>query len=224
MRRPIKEGSREVIQADAISWLQEKGVMPGCSFVTSLPDFSEFPSLSLLEWKAWFEGAARQVLLGTPTEGVTIFYQRDSKQNGAWIDKSFLIQKAAESLRRPLLWHKIVCRAPAGYTTFGKPSYSHLLCFSEGVRLELANSTTDIIPVAGESTWTRGMGVKVCEVVCSFLRDQTTTSTLVDPFCGHGLLLAVANRMGLDSIGVDKGRKRVERARDLKTEDTLSFR
>lgn len=224
MRRPLREGSREVFQADALTWLQEKGVMPGCSFVTSLPDFSEFPSLSLEEWKEWFEGAARQVLLATPPEGVTIFYQRDSKHEGAWINKSFLIQKAAESLGRRLLWHKIVCRAPAGYTTFGKPSYSHLLCFSQEVRLELAQSTTDILPMAGESTWTRGMGVKVCEVICAFLLEQTTSSTLVDPFCGHGLLLAVANRMGLDAVGVDKGRKRVERARELKADDTLSFR
>lgn len=29
-----------------------------------------------------------------------------------------------------LLWHKIVCRTPAGEPTFSRPAYHHMLCFS----------------------------------------------------------------------------------------------
>ena len=39
---------------------------------------------------------------------------------------------------------------------------------------------------------------------------------MVDPFCGSGTTLAVANEMGLDAIGVDIAKKYCEMARKLK--------
>jgi tRNA G10 N-methylase Trm11 len=36
---------------------------------------------------------------------------------------------------------------------------------------------------------------------------------IVDRFCGRGTVLAVANEMGFDAIGVDIGGKRVRAAR-----------
>ena len=38
---------------------------------------------------------------------------------------------------------------------------------------------------------------------------------IFDPFCGVGTVLAVANRLGLDAVGVEKNRKRAEDARAL---------
>jgi tRNA G10 N-methylase Trm11 len=38
---------------------------------------------------------------------------------------------------------------------------------------------------------------------------------VVDPFCGVGTVLAVANAHGLDALGVEKHRKRAEQARAL---------
>jgi len=38
---------------------------------------------------------------------------------------------------------------------------------------------------------------------------------ILDPFCGVGTVLAVANRLGLDAVGVEKNRKRAEDARAL---------
>jgi hypothetical protein len=51
--------------------------------------------------------------------------------DGAWIDKGYLVQKAAEQTGHSLQWHKLVCRVPPGVATFGKPSYHHMLCFSK---------------------------------------------------------------------------------------------
>lgn len=209
------QARREVHQGDALAWLRARESVPGASFVTSLPDFSEFPSLSLDEWKAWFVEAAGLVLSRCVHEGVVIFYQRDSKKDGTWVDKGYLCQKAAERTGHALLWHKVVCRAPAGQITFGRPAYSHLLCLSKGVRLPLEVATPDVIPSAGKVTWTRGMGVAACRAAVSFVRDRTGTRTIVDPFCGHGSVLAVANALGLDAVGVELGRKRAERAREL---------
>ena len=39
--------------------------------------------------------------------------------------------------------------------------------------------------------------------------------TIVDPFCGYGSILAIANEAGLRSIGVDLSRSRCKRAARL---------
>ncbi|HEY8280488.1 MAG TPA: SAM-dependent methyltransferase [Bdellovibrionota bacterium] len=210
--------ARIVHNSDALEWL-EKNAFPGCSFAASLPDFSEFPSLSLAEWKSWFENAARKVLSACPPEGVVIFYQRDIKREGEWVDKSYLLQKAAEQEGMAMLWHKIVARSPAGQATFGKPGYSHLLCFSRNLRLDLGQSTADLLPTAGKASWPRGMGHEVCEMICRFVLTYTTTRTLVVPFCGQGALLAVAEGAGLQAVGVEKSRKRAERALAISLEE-----
>lgn len=201
--------------AEALQWLREAGRLSGCSLVTSLPDFSEFPGMSFEGWKSWFISAATRVLLSTPDDGVAIFYQTDLKREGAWVDKAYLCQKAAEDTGHTLLWHKMVCRAQPGTVTFGRPGYSHLLCFSKGIKAEISISTPDVLPLAGPSTWTRGMGERACELACRSVLEQTSTRTIVDPFCGHGLILKVANRLGLNAIGVDLSRKCVKKARAL---------
>lgn len=202
-----------------MSFLEAFPVLEGCSFVTSLPDVSEFPKLSLEEWKVWFSRAVSLVLSRCPDEGVSIFYQTDIKRDGVWIDKAYLVQKSAESSGHALLWHKVVCRAPAGVTSFGRPAYTHLLCFSKSLRAEITASTADVLPSAGRTTWTRGMGVEACLVACRFILEQTKTRTVVDPFCGHGTVLAVANELGLDAIGIEKGPKRARLARALRAPD-----
>lgn len=189
--------------------------MPGCSLVTSLPDFSEFSRLSLEEWKGWFVAAAERVLDACPDDGVTIFFQSDIKHAGAWVDKAFLVQKAAESRGHRQLWHKVVCRIQPGHTTYGRPGYSHLVCFSKGVAADPALSTPDVLPVAGEKTWARGMGYEACLAACRFILSHTATRTVVDPFCGQGAVLATANELGLDAIGVDKSPKQSRKARSL---------
>lgn len=211
----MQEGNRVVHQEDALAWLEREGAVAGRSFVTSLPDFSEFPPLTLAEWRDWFTNAAALVMRSTPSEGVAIFYQRDIKVDGEWVDKSYLIQKAAERVGHKLLWHKLVARVPPGQILFGKPGYSHLLAFSGGFKPDLAHSTRDILPVPGKSSWPRGMGLEVCKEVCEFLVKRTTTRTLVAPFCGEGALLAVANRLGLDAVGIELSRKRASIAREI---------
>ncbi len=212
----MQEAKRIIHQADALEWLEKQGTLTGCSMITSMPDFTEFSQLSLAEWKQWFQRAASLVMRSCAPDGVSIFYQRDSKKDGTWIDKSFLIQKAAEEIGHELLWHKIICRAPAGQITFGKPAYSHLLCFAKNIRLPLERSTVDVLPLAGEVTWTRGMGLNACVAACKFVLENTSTRAIVDPFCGHGSVLAVANTLGLDAIGVELGRKRAEKAQVLR--------
>jgi hypothetical protein len=103
--------------------------------MTSLPDASEPSPLSLAEWKGLFTRAAALVMQRGPPDGVAIFYQTDIKKAGAWVDKGYLVSQAAEEVGCELLWHRVMCRRPPGTVTFGRPAYSHGLCFSRGVRV-----------------------------------------------------------------------------------------
>lgn len=210
-----RQGERTVHCADALAWLDARGVLAGCSIVTSLPDVSELPALSLDGWRRWFVQAAAKVMASCPDDGVAIFYQTDVKKAGVWVDKGYLCLEAAGQAGHELLWHKIVCRRPPGTVTFGRPAYSHMLCFSRGLRADLARSSADVIPGAGPTTWTRGMGAEACRIACRYVLDSTPTRTVVDPFCGHGMVLAVANALGLDAVGVELSRKRCQKARGL---------
>lgn len=206
---------RKVYCEDALSWLDQYEEQGGTSFLGSLPDISEFLSYSLEEWKNWFISTARTILQKTSPDGVTLFFQSDIKREGLWIDKSFLIQKAAEELGYGLLWHKIFCRFPPGTITFGRPSYSHLLCFSQNLRADVSRSSADVIPDLGEKTWVRGMGLQAALFASEFVKNHTPSHTLINPFCGEGSVLAAANFVGLNAIGIEKSHKRAQRARRL---------
>jgi hypothetical protein len=210
---------RTVYCEDALTWLQNHDQNTNYSkysFVASMPDISEFPKFSVSEWKTWFFDTASLILSRTPDEGVTIFYQSDIKLDGEWIDKGYLCQKAAEAQHSALLWHKIICRTTPGIATFGRPAYAHLLCFSKNLRLsDLSKSTADVIPDLGEKTWERGMGLSTCLAIAKFIQDNTDSTTLINPFCGEGSMLAAANSLGLDAIGIERSPKRAEKSRQL---------
>jgi tRNA G10 N-methylase Trm11 len=59
------------------------------------------------------------------------------------------------------------------------------------------------------------MGVNACRLSCDYLIQQTHTKLVVDPFCGKGTVLAVANAMGLDALGIDISAKRCRAARNI---------
>ena len=145
-----------------------------------------------------------------------VFYQTDVKLDGRWIDKGHLVAVGAERAGAECLFHKIVCRAPAGSATFGRPGYAHLMAFSRGLRLPLKESSADVLPGLGEMTWSRAMGTAACEEGCRFLVRSTECRVVVDPFCGLGTALAVANAYGMDAVGVERSAKRAARARELR--------
>jgi hypothetical protein len=204
---------RRIIQADALEWMRANAASPDASVITSLPDVSEL-ALEFESWRAWFIDAARQVIRWIPPGGVAIFYQSDIRHRGVWVDKGYLVMRAAEEERASLVWHKIVCRRPPGTIAFGRPSYSHMLCFSRRAQV-VRHPGPDVLPDAGFSPWSKGMGTTACRVACRWLKDDTSTRVIVDPFCGRGTALAVANAMGFDAIGVDLSAKRCRAARSL---------
>ncbi len=215
LTRPPPE--RLVIQAEALSWLAANPAAATDAVVTSLPDVSELPELGpgLDGWKRWFVRAAAQ-LMAWPAAGMpSLFFQTDIRHHGRWVDKSYLVQQAAELVGAALVFHKIVCRHAPGTLTQGRPSYSHLLAFTLGAELIPKKPSADVLPDAGDMPWSRAMGTRACEAACRFLLQETGARRVVDPFCGKGTVLAVANSLGLDALGVELSGKRCRAARKL---------
>jgi len=207
--------ARTVHCADATQFLRDHVLDTNHAIFTSLPDSSELKRLTFEQWQAWFSDTAELVVRATPARSATVFYQTDVKRDGAWIDKAFLIQRGAYAAGARLLWHKIVCRSPAGTATFGRPGYAHLLCFSREGTDDAERATPDVLPELGAMTWPRAIGLDAAHATVVWLRDHAGARCIVDPFCGLGTVLAVANHHGLDAIGVEIAASRAEKARGL---------
>ncbi len=205
---------------EALAWMRANRAEAGTSVITSLPDVSEVP-LPFEAWRTWFVDAARQVALWVPPDGVAIFFQSDIRHRGAWVDKGYLVTRAAEEAGAAMVWHKIVCRRPPGTIAPGRASYSHMLCFTRGTPPAPSRPGPDVIADAGFAPSVRSMGQNACRVACRYLREQTATRRVVDPFCGHGTALAVANAWGFDAVGIDLSARRCRAARKLQLREDL---
>ena len=210
----VPSPARDVVCADAIPWMRERGAIEGAAAVTSLPDVSEV-GMTLPLWREWFLGAARLVIDAVAADSAAVFFQSDIKRDGVWIDKGALITQAAEDAGARILFHKIVCRRPPGMLTYGRPGFTHMIAVSRAMICPDVLPIPDVIVDAGRQPWVRAMGVRAAAHAVTFARDQVGAKTVFDPFCGVGTVLAVANVLGLDALGVEKARKRAEQAREL---------
>ena len=207
--------ARTVHDADGVQWLRDHALQDGHAVLTSLPDGSELKRLSFGQWRDWFIGTAELIVRALPERSAAIFYQTDVKRDGTWVDKSCLVQRGAEAAGGHLLWHKIVLRAPAGTATFARPGYAHMLCVSRALIDDQKRATPDVLPELGRMTWPRAMGLEAAHAAVLWLRDHAGARCIVDPFCGVGTALAVANHHGLDAIGVEIAPGRAAKARAL---------
>ena len=205
---PVFPAQRTIVHGDALAWLEAHAARPGTSVVTSLPDASEMAGLGFDGWRRWFVDTAGRVIRWVPEGGVAIFFQSDIRREGVWVDKGYLVMRAAEEQAAAVVWHKIVCRKPPGTIAQGRPSYSHMICIAKSSASPPVRPGPDVLPDAGYMPWPRAMGENACRVACRYLRDETATRVVVDPFCGEGSVLAVANSMGFDAVGVDLSPRR----------------
>jgi hypothetical protein len=209
---PVAAAARTVHCAEAVAWLRARGRIEGASVVTSLPDVSEV-NRPLEEWREWFVATSHLVVETVADEAVAVFFQSDVKRDGTWVDKGALVIRGAEAAGARVLLHKIVCRRPPGMITGGRPGFTHLIAVSRALRCPDVLPIPDVIVDAGPQLWVRAMGVRAAAHAVRFARDQARATLIVDPFCGVGTVLAVANALGVAALGVEKSAKRAERAR-----------
>jgi hypothetical protein len=194
--------------------MRERGPIDGACAVTSLPDVSEV-NLPLAAWRTWFLEAVTLVVQALPAQSAAVFFQSDILHDGTWVDKGALVVRAAEDAGAHVLLHKIVARRTPGLLTRGRPGFTHLLAVSRELRCREPAPIPDIIVDPGRQPWVRAMGIRAAAHAVRFARDQARARVIFDPFCGVGTVLAVANTLGLDALGVERSTKRCELARAL---------
>jgi hypothetical protein len=239
---PDETVDRTIICEDALEWLKNfKGYLPGSVF-TSLPDISEVPNLfggpkqNITAYKEWFTNIVTLICSKVKPSECVIFLQSDVRviadpsahENKGivvdWIDKSAL---CAEGVRRfvespgghPMkhMWHKVCLVRALSSKSLGRPAYSHLVCFSG---TELQYPSMDFVPPdvfeRGVMVWPKGIGLNAGLVGVNFVHNVLKSPCLIDPFCGHATVLALAEAVGIKStIGVEISIKRCRKAKVL---------
>lgn len=213
------EGMREVVHGDALSWLRARPAQAGCSVLASMPDVREL-GVTFPVWEGFFREAARLCLLAAAPDGLCCFFQTDMRHEGRWVSKAGMVLQAAAMLEIPLLWHKVVCRHPPGTVSRERAGFSHLLAFSRSVRVPVGKASPDVLPDLGGMPWSHSMGMRAAERVMRDVRALSpATTTLLQPFCGIGTALAIANAHGLHAIGIEQNHKRAVQAQSLTMAD-----
>jgi len=205
-----------------LKWLEAQSEIKG-SVVTSIPDYSEI-GMKPDEYKVWFLSTATSIFRKLNPSAFIIFYQSDAKiiqnkQCVEWLDKGFLCQLAAYQTGFRQLWHKIMLfKDVVGQPRLGRPGYSHMLCFGNvGFPTDVKQTPSHVlidVCERGFMSWPKAMGLNACKMACAFLKSQGTT-TVVDPFCGKGTAMAIANEMNMNAIGVDISPKRCRTAKTI---------
>jgi len=208
---------REVICQDSLPWLENNKQLD--SIVTSIPDIEEV-QMNMTDYINFFRKSVKLCLESVKQNGYCIFLQTDRKQNG-WFDKSYIITDEAQKFNYRMLWHKICLNTEIGKKNSRRPTYSHMLCFSLTGTLG-KQSTPDVIE-AGEVYYKNGFGINAVTFIINFLKDRGITK-VVDPFVGSGTVLHIANKLGLDAIGIDIDETQCEKSRIINTDRNIANR
>jgi len=207
-----KIGKRVIHCQDAIPWLEKQRGLD--AIVTSIPEMDEM-DMTLAEYIPFFRGAARRCLEAVKETGYCIFLQTDRKHKG-WVDKSYLITDEAEEQGMRLLWHKIALRVEVGKADLYRPGYSHMLCYSKKGKIGIP--IADVVH-RGKVIYPNAFGMDAVRHVIGYLKKQGVKS-VTDPFVGSGTVVAIANAMGMNAIGVDIDKAQCAKARKLVLEAT----
>ena len=198
---------RKVYCQDALKWLT-KNLENEC-IITSMPEMDEM-AMKIKEYEVFFRFSARLCLSSIKDDGYCIFLQTDRKHHG-WVDKGYWITDEARELGFHTVWKKIVLNKDVGRSDLFRPTYSTMLCFTK--KGAIGSLFPDVI-YSGEKTYSNAFGVDAVSLSVEYVKDQGIKE-IVDPFCGSGTTLAIANNFGLDAIGVEIDKKMCEIARKL---------
>ena len=199
---------RQVFCQDALQWLP-KNTKNDC-IITSIPEMEEV-NLSVKEYEDFFRTASRLCLEAVSDDGYCIFLQTDRKYHG-WIDKGYWITDEARNLGFHTVWKKIALNKEVGTADLFRPTYSTMLCFTK--KGKVGKLFPDVV-YSGEKTYSNAFGVEPVRLCVEYVKSNGIKK-VVDPFCGSGTTLAVANELGLDAVGVEINKKFCEMSRKLK--------
>jgi DNA modification methylase len=190
---------RKIIVADSLKWLKQQTEIP--NVVTGICDLDE-TNMEFKEYIVFFNKISKLIFEKLEkTAGYAIFTQTDRKINREWIDKSYLLTKCAYECGLKLVWHKIILNRKVGATDLFRPTYSHILCYT--YKGTSGAATPDVIDVSTRS-YKNATPIKAAEICIEFIKKNNKLNTdIIDPFVGQGTIVAMANKHGLNAIGID---------------------
>lgn len=203
---------REVVCADALEWLG--GQELDAIVFTSLPDAAEL-DMDVGEWVGWYRGALQALGQAIVGAGPLLLYQTDRREGGRLVSKAGLAIEVLAGAGMVLRRHVVCLARPVGTVDRYRPTYTHLLAF--------ARTNGSVAPGAdtvwrGEQVYPNGIGLVAAWHGIKMARgpEWRDVQLVVDPFCGRGTILAMAEALGMDALGVDIDPAQCERARQLR--------
>lgn len=201
--------SAEIICDDALKWLARQETIP--NVLTGICDLDEI-SMDMDNYIKFFVKIARLIFERLDDRGYAIFIQTDRKYNRSWVDKSYILTSIAREYGLKTIWHKIVLHRGVDRTDLHRPTYAHMLCFSK--KGTTGAATPDVIPVS-KKLYKNATPPEAAKRGLEFIKRYASIKKVVDPFVGQGTIPAIAQSLGLDSIGVDIDPKQCEKARKI---------
>lgn len=188
---------RIVFCDDAHNWLSKNKNVK--AMITSLPDMEEV-CMGEKDWEDWIKKTCKLIINSLDDDGIVIFYQTDRKYNGQVIDKKTLISKEFIELDYKNIFNKIVLKQKPNTVNLFRPTFTNLFGFSK--KITSGKATPDVID-CGKMVYKNAMGLNACKTAIDFINTKININTIVDPFCGQGSVLKIANNMGFNSLGIE---------------------
>lgn len=192
--------SRKIIVADSLQWLKKLHDKSIPNILTGICDLDE-TDMEMTGYLDFFNRVVQLIFNKVDPDGYVVFIQTDRKYQRQWIDKSFIISDIANRNGFKMAWHKIILHREVGRTDLHRPTYAHMLCYT--VNGTTGSAFPDVLPVSSK-LYKNGTPILAARSALEFIKQYNKVSSLVlDPFVGQGTVPAIANALGMDSIGID---------------------
>jgi hypothetical protein len=190
---------RDVVLGDAFEFCESHE--GAGAVITSPPDAAEV-DMAPEAWEPWFRRAIDCCLV-LAGDHPAVFYVTDRRHEGRLYSKGAMVIEESmkyASVGQRVLWHKIALRRQVGAIDIHRPTYSHLIAVG-GPLCRPGSATPDVFE-RGRTLYPNGMGFHAAYRALQYLETQGH-GTVYNPFCGMGTVLALADVMGMDSVGID---------------------
>jgi hypothetical protein len=188
----VPVSDRIIICGDSLTILSKQDLEP-MNIFTGMPDNTEMN----LDYKQYEEYRNKILprIFELGKDNILLFTQTDKKATyeGEWFDKISIIYKYARIYSLKLIFHNI-----ALYThEDGFPQYQHYLCFSNKLQPQ-----KNRLLLGGDKLYKNGTPFGIILDALKFLT-KSDCKAVLDPFCGKGTNLALANLFGICGVGID---------------------
>jgi len=140
-------------------------------------------------------------MIALADDGIIFFYQTDRRYKGQIIDKKSIISNHFLNVGKyNNVFSKIILTHTPHTINFYRPTYSNLFAFSK--KQTSYNKQPDVI-MSGKKIYKNAMGYNAITLCIDYLKKKDIKGTIIDPFCGKGSVLKIANDFGYNAIGVD---------------------